>query len=206
MTIFLTFYTDENYKKLAKRLGHSCARFGLKFEAIKGQELGTWRANCNQKAQILLDFWAGVTEPVCFLDADCVIHKEPALLLGPHHNLPDAILWAGGQGRRYVSSGVTWWNKTPGAFELIRKWAECCVERRGRLADPALRRAVGLLEGKVKVRKLPPEYLKPYWKRKSGVAPADIVISCNERGTEKRDGLYDRKRRRVDPLTEAHSM
>ncbi len=199
---FWTFYTDDRYKLAAARLGRSCEKFNIKFMMSSAPDLGRWRVNCNQKPMFLLAAYDKCDGPVVCLDADCVVHERPDFLLQPHPGV-DAILWAGGVGRRYVSSGVCWWGRTGIARAMLQMWVDECARRR-KMADKQLKTVCDEFKETATMVKIPRAYLKPYWIRKKGVETP--IISCNERMTEHKDGRYDRRRKRIDPLTEAHEL
>lgn len=208
-TLFWTFYTDDNYKQAADRLLRSCTRFKLTARADEAPDQGTWRKNCNQKPRLLLDIWKAHDGPVVCMDADCVVHRYPILLTQKHQC--DAILWNAGvpsRRGRYVSSGVTWWNKTEMAQRMLERWAELSLQRLNKIVDPLLRIVCTEMAEHATIMRLPAAYMKPYWIRKGEIRdPKDIVISCNERPGTHEDGAYARRKRtRVDPLTPEHAL
>jgi hypothetical protein len=197
---FATFYTDDAYLEVSRRLERCCRLFGLPFLRVRGEDLGSWQRNCNQKPRLLLDVRRQLRGPVVWLDADCIIQRRPALLLEEHDD--DALLWLGGvcNTEDYISSQTTWWNDSPAALGMIEGWAALSLEHPGSLADPLLKRICTAWRGRAAIGRLPDAYLKPYWFDVEGVTPAEIVISSNERVSDKPDGLYARDRRRLDPL------
>jgi len=207
--VFFTFWTDDNYRKAAERLRVSCDRWGIKTDFREASDQGSWRHNCNQKPRLLWALRQEYTCPIVCLDADCVVHARPDLLMEPHDC--DAILWNGGvpsRARRgYVSSGVTWWNNTTRARRMLKHWAKLSKLRLNKIVDPLLRVVcLEAMQHGARIETLPSAYMKPYWIRKRGLSANGIVISCNERPGTHTDGLYGRKRLRLDPLTPEHAL
>ena len=199
MTTFATFYTTPEYRDDAERLGECCRFFGLRFTMIEGEELGSWKRNCNQKPRLLARLRHAVGGPIVWLDADCVIHHRPDALLA--ERVEDAVLWQGGiSEKHYVSSQVMWWNDTPAARGMIDDWSRRSVDNPESLADPLLKATCDAWRGQARVGVLPLEYLKPYWKPVEGVRPEQIVISSNERRCQHPDAVPRQIRTRLEPL------
>lgn len=196
---FATFYTTDAYLRDAERLQRCCGVFGLAFTAVRGEEFGSWKRNCNQKPRLLDAMRRAIAGPIVWLDADCVIHHRPSALLQERGD--DAVLWQGGLSEtRYVSSQVTWWNDTEAARAMIADWARRSREDPESLADPLLKATCEAWRGRAAIGVLPPEYLKPYWKPVEGVSPERIVISSNERRCEHADATPRQIRTRLEPL------
>lgn len=199
---FWTFYTDDQYKLAALRLKRSCDKFGIAFMMSEATDLGVWKKNCNQKPKHLLEAYDKCEGAIVCLDADCIVHEDPTFLREPHPGV-DAILWAGGVGRKYISSGVCWWGRTSIARAMLKRWVEECAER-WKMADRQLKTVCDEFVDIANMVKIPKAYLKPYWLNKKGVESP--VISCNERMTDYKDGRYDRHRKRKDPITPEHTL
>lgn len=196
---FATFYTNETYRRDARRLERCCRHFGLPFTMVEGDELGGWKRNCNQKPRLLARLRAGLSGPIVWLDSDCIIHYRPVELLLERQQ--DAVLWQGGiSEKKYVSSQVMWWNDTDVARGMIADWAQRSADHPESLADPLLKATCEAWRGKADVGVLPPSYLKPYWKPVPGVAAPDIVISTNERRCLHPDAVPRQDRPRLEPL------
>lgn len=196
---FATFYTSAAYRQDAERLGRCCLHFGLPFRSVQGEELGSWRRNCNQKPRLLAALRRAIAGPIVWLDADCVIHSRPGELLRERQE--DAVLWQGGISEtRYVSSGVMWWNDTAVAREMIEDWSQRSAAALESQSDPLLKATCEHFRGRAAIGVLPPAYLKPYWKPVDGVAAHEIVISNNERRSEHADAAPRQDRTRLEPL------
>ena len=196
---FATFYTTPEYQEDAARLGRCCRAFGLPFTMVEGEELGSWKRNCNQKPRLLQRLRNAISGPIVWLDADCVIHRPPTVLLIDRPE--DAVLWQGGLGAKpYVSSQVMWWNDTAAARAMIADWAQRSVDNPESLADPLLKATCDAWRGSANVGTLPPEYIQPYWKPVELEHPRDIVISSNERRCTHPDATPRQIRIRLQPL------
>jgi hypothetical protein len=196
---FVTFYTNDAYLEDARRLERCCRHFGLAFEMVKGEELGSWKRNCNQKPGLLDRTRRRLSGPIVWLDSDCIVHERPEALLAARSE--DAVLWKGGVSEKpYVSSQVMWWNDSPSARAMIADWAKLAAANPGSLADPLLKTVCDEWRGAAVIGTLPPAYLKPYWKPEDGVRPEEIVISSNERRCVHPDATPRQVRLRLDPL------
>ena len=81
---------------------------------IEGEKLGSWKRNCNQKPRLLARLRQAIGGPIAWLDADCVIHHRPDILLA--ERMEDTVLWQEGiSEKHYISSQVMWWNDTAAA-------------------------------------------------------------------------------------------
>jgi hypothetical protein len=197
---FATFYTDDRYRALARRLARCCVVFGLRFLAIQGQDHGSWRRNCNQKPRLLELLRSRVPGPIVWLDADCVIHQPPTLFQGDLSC--DAVLWRGGRSgdKRYIGSQVMLWNDTPRARAMIATWAELSCSRPDSLADPLLKQVCDVWVDRARIDPLPDTYRSVYWAPAAGLVREAIVISCNERASQAPDALPLRRRERLIDL------
>lgn len=199
MATFATFFTTDAYRQDAERLGRCCALFNLSFVMLEGEELGSWKRNCNQKPRLLHQFRRETRGPIVWLDADCIIHHRPDVLIADC--VADALLWQGGLTEKpYVSSQVMWWNDTDTAHGMIADWAQRSLDNPASLADPLLKATCDAWRGRASIAALPPSYLKPYWKVVDGVTPTDIVISSNERRSVHADAAPRQNRTRLEPL------
>lgn len=201
---FATFYTNEAYLEDARRLERCCRHFGLPFEMVRGEELGGWKRNCNQKPRLLDQVRRRIAGPIVWLDSDCGIHKRPGALLVKR--CEDAVLWMGAVSEKpYVSSQVMWWNDSPIARAMIGDWAELSREQPGSLADPLLKVVCDTWRGTASIGTMPPSYIKPYWKPVPGVRSEAIVISANERRCVHPDATPRQNRVRLDPMHLPHA-
>lgn len=199
---FATFYTDDNYLEIARRLERCCDFFNLPFQLIKGVDYGSWQKNCNQKPRLLAELRADISGPIVWMDADCVIHSKPALFSETHSC--DAILWRGGQSRDkwYIGSQVMYWADSPTARSMIDTWAKLSEAHADSLADPLLKQTCDQWLSKASIDTLPESYRCIFHHEISNsLKDTDIIISCNERASDKPDGVYRNKRPRFRELS-----
>lgn len=197
---FATYYTDDGYQTLSRRLERCCGVFGLRFVALQGREHGSWRRNCNQKPRLLEALRSRLSGPIVWLDADCVIHQPPTLF--QRELACDAILWRGGRSvdKRYIGSQVMWWNDTPDAHVMIAEWAELSRRCPDSLADPLLKEVCDRWVDRARIQALPDGYRAVYFDATPRLAREQIVISCNERASGAPDAVCARSRTRLVEL------
>jgi hypothetical protein len=122
--IVTTYYTTGSpYEQKAKELEKSCVHFGLPFEVIEAENLGSRAANLTHKPRVIAD--ALRRQPdygyVLFLDADSRILQHPSKI---DHLIQDGVgLSAYRKKNGDVRSGTLLVKNTPANLFLMKEWA-----------------------------------------------------------------------------------
>jgi len=122
LPVVICFYTkNTDYEVVARKLTASCVRSHLEHRVIGVEPRGSWEANCAIKAEFVLETWKSTGRPVLWVDADAILHSEPNLLRGVSadfaiHRCRD---WE-------FASGTLFFNQTPAAGALLRRWVARC--------------------------------------------------------------------------------
>ena len=122
LPVVICFYTkNTDYEVVARKLIASCERSHLEHRVVGVEPRGSWEANCAIKAEFVLETWKATGRPVLWVDADAILHSEPNLLRGVTadfaiHRCRD---WE-------FASGTLFFNQTPAAGALLRRWVARC--------------------------------------------------------------------------------
>lgn len=84
MTLFVSYHTNDLYRRFGARMVDSALAQGLNVECLAEKSRGDWYADRQMMPQFILDrLEAHPWETgVCWLDADALVHKSPDRLLG----------------------------------------------------------------------------------------------------------------------------
>jgi len=166
--LFLNCHTP-NYAGNAERLMESLDGFGLDYEVEVYEDRGSWVDNCAYKAEFIYEMHQRHGR-VVWLDADCVVRKEPALF----KSLNADVAFHRFKGKELLS-GTLFFNDTEGAEKLINSWVRRNKEKPGVWDQKNLDDAVkGLPELEISI--LPPEYCFIFDLSKSHYGKLDPVI------------------------------
>lgn len=138
----VSFFTGDGvYRQFAEKLRASCERFGVPYDIEEFPSTGDWIRNLAKKPRFLIDKLDRHGGPVVWMDADCEIRQDPALLrAGSGEGGVDFmcynLLADRGNGirdeydptRLHASSGVMYVADTPAARGFIAQWGEMCEE------------------------------------------------------------------------------
>lgn len=83
MTLFVSYFTGDLYRRFGERMKASVEKLGLECVLAPEKDRGDWYANRAMMPQFILDQMNAHPwhEAVCWLDADALMHKRPELLL-----------------------------------------------------------------------------------------------------------------------------
>lgn len=122
LPVIICFYTkNTDYEVVARKLIASCQRSHLEHRVVGVEPRGSWEANCAIKAEFVLETWKSTGRPVLWVDADAILHSEPNLLRGVTADF--AIHRCHGW---EFASGTLFFNQTPAAGALLRRWVARC--------------------------------------------------------------------------------
>ncbi|MDX2018564.1 MAG: hypothetical protein SFY95_13110 [Planctomycetota bacterium] len=138
----VSFFTGDGvYRQFAEKLRASCERFGVPYDIDEFPSTGDWIRNLAKKPRFLLDKLDKHRGPVVWMDADCEICQEPAVLReasarGDVDFMCYNLFADAGNGlteihdptRLHSSSGVMYIADTPAARGFIAQWGEMCEE------------------------------------------------------------------------------
>jgi len=119
----VNFYTvNTGYEEEARRLIASCSAAQVEIYSESIASLGAWELNCGFKARFVEKLWQESRRPVLWLDADAIVHQRPILLEGATCDfaLHKVNRWE-------FASGTIFFNQTPLAELLLRRWVERCA-------------------------------------------------------------------------------
>lgn len=189
-------HTGGKYEEAADRLVRSAAFFGIEVESVRRPDKGGWLANCVQKVDVMAERWAP-GQPLLFLDADAVVHKD-FRSLWPWTRQPDLASIQARRPHRYMNSSCVYWGPRRRAGRALKEWADRVARRRGKSEDFLLRlvRIEFEEEKNLRWRTWPPEFaVRCEWRSSRSIPLEDVVISFNERLHPRNPS---RKRRVVD--------
>jgi len=153
--LFVTFATDEYYRRQADRLRRSIDELGLDLDVVQVADRGSWVANCGAKPEVILGtLEANRERNVVFLDADAEVVALPSRFLELEGDVA-AHRRSGSE----LLSGTLFFRNVPKVRELVRRWIELGRARPEewdqRTLDVALREAT---LGGLDFEDLPPAY------------------------------------------------
>jgi len=145
----VSFYTPHKiYRDFAAELKAACDVVGLDHFVVEAEDRGSWVANCARKGTFCLEMMHLLERPILWIDCDGRPKKYPDLLVGIKEDF--AVYAFDGPRRRptpgrgvrelpktwddpckWFNSGTVFFNNTPGAYSLLERWAELCLERPG---------------------------------------------------------------------------
>lgn len=148
--IVVTYWTNNQYRVLAGRLGDSARDLGLGFEAFERPHLSTWTANVNQKPDVIIGALEKHREPVLYVDADAEIVRLPVLLA-----MVDRVGAAHFAETGKPAGGTLYFR--PEAMPLLRLWAKLVSAAPDR-SDDFHNLHQALATAKQRLTHLPPAY------------------------------------------------
>lgn len=182
--ICISFYTSNGrYPDLAARLRASCDRVGLRNKILSAPEQPTWYKTINMKAGFILQMLLDAREPVLWLDCDCEVRAYPSFFgkeLPPLFDfaalnwLPDDPNYDGDE--ILNSGGVTYWNYTAPAIELLVRWQQACQQNPDAIDDQTLDAVWKRHQMKFHVKPLWLPRTYNWMEPQFGPAPEDVVI------------------------------
>lgn len=180
--LIISFYTkDTLYEEEAKDLIASCKKLGLEYEISEVENLGSWQANCCQKASFILKKLEEHKRPVIWTDVDSVIMQTPHILLDCKADCAlrvDDNVAADDPSK--ILSGTMFFNNTASAKKLLTLWEKECEKRllkAGTVYDQdCLRKVVLHYPTIVEMKRLPVSYVKIVDKNDDGVDKKDAVV------------------------------
>ena len=180
--LIISFYTkDTLYKEESKDLAASCEKLGLEYEISGVENLGSWQANCCQKAEFILQKLEEHKRPVIWTDVDSVIMQMPTILL---ECKADCALRVNDNvavdDPSKILSGTMFFNDTASAKKLLTLWKKECEKqllKTGMVYDQVcLRKVVLHYPTIVEMKRLPASYVKIVDNKEDGVAVEDAVV------------------------------
>lgn len=149
----ISFYTPgTRYEQDATRLRESCERFGIPHD-IRPMDLNaapgasdSWVASVARKPAFIRDMLLTHASPVCWMDADCTIVQEPALLracrseLAMYNFFADPMNETGefAPNKLWGASGVVYLAFTPRIMRLVNEWCAQMEQAPWMVDDQAL--------------------------------------------------------------------
>ncbi len=119
----ISYHTpDKLYKESANRLKESLENLNIEYTIEERPSLGSWEANCAQKAHFILEKWQQASKPIVWIDSDATLRSYPHLF----DSMSD-IDFAIHKGKRWeFLSGSVYFNQTKAAESLLRLWITHC--------------------------------------------------------------------------------
>ena len=122
LPIVINYYTSGTpYENEVAGLRSSLEKLGMESEIVGIKTRGSWEQNCAFKAQFIQDAYHRHDRPVLWIDADAVVHDFPRLLAGA-----EADFAIGKSAGWELSSGTVYFNRTPLAERLLKRWVTLC--------------------------------------------------------------------------------
>jgi hypothetical protein len=164
--MIIASYFTPSYRANADVLRASCERFGHAHKIIELPEQGSWIGGIHKKCQVILNTLIDVRQPVVWIDADCELLKPI-----PDQDWQD-FDWAGHdwhtENRKtnpdypatddvLHSGGVTIWNYTAPAIELLLRWHRALVANPEAVDDQVLDAVVNRAGVPLRWKHLPKE-------------------------------------------------
>ena len=119
---FVSYYTvDTPYEEMARDLADSLDGFGLPCELVPKVSQGSWVANTCLKPESIAERWHASDGPVCWLDADSTVAREPWFL----YDNPFDFAVVKKLGYHFMS-GMVFLNRTEAAGRLLERWTALC--------------------------------------------------------------------------------
>lgn len=116
--LFCSYYTkNTSYEDDAKRLADSLTRFNLDYRIDGLLPKPSWVENCAQKADYVKTVFLESDRPICWLDADAVVVRQPKRILSFDGDF--GVLARNGS---QFSGGQVLFGKTAPAKKLIERW------------------------------------------------------------------------------------
>lgn len=172
--VLVSMYSDA-FAPRAEVLVRSCRAHGIAHEVVR-IEPAEYRRTIASKPRFMLDALRRLRRPIVYVDADFEVMEYPALFDNPagtdfmvynwyadpsngmDQYWPDVLL---------CSSGVMYWNHTPGALRLLKEWCAMASANPGCADDQILDRVFngGHHVRRMSCRWLPRSYLRiaPYF-------------------------------------------
>ena len=173
--VLCSYYTfDTPYREEIRNLILSVKDMPLQtyFKGIENR--GSWEANTHYKAQFIKEMMDRYPEKaIVYVDADAVVRKYPALF----DTIPPCDLAAYFRDWRFAKnellSGTLYVGNTEAARNLIDLWIKKNGENPGVWEQKNLHSVIALLDGDLRISKLPVEYCCIYdsVERKAGCQP-----------------------------------
>lgn len=192
--LVVSFYTvNGSYPALAARLRASCERFGLRHKIVEAPQRESWKDAINMKAGFILQSLLDERGPVLWLDCDCEVRKRPTLLMSGLMlpGSPDFAVYNWrttdhdyDESEITNSGGVSYWNYTAPAIELLVRWQVACSQHPACVDDQTLDAVWKKFRPPVRAMWLPKTY-NWMWSTESrdqvidtafGPVPDDVVI------------------------------
>ncbi len=157
--LVISFYTEDLYQDLARRLGTSCKAFGLDHDIRKRQDRKSWISNCAQKPLHILEMLNEHDRDLLWVDADAEFVSEPVGLDADCDFGFFITTW-----QRYMS-GTLLIRNTEASHSLVRDWVEQQRRNPKKMDEETMRDVVAGREG-IKTVQLDPGYLYVFdiWK------------------------------------------
>jgi hypothetical protein len=166
--LIVSYYTkDTLYQLEVQNLIASCERWGLDHSIEPIATLGSWERNCSFKPFFLLEKLKQFQQPIFWVDADAVFINKPKHLEVFNSDL--AVRINGALENNHPSkviSGSVFINATQGGVEILKAWAQECIDS---FSDPhrteevwdqiALRDVISRGSPHLKFGALPLEYM-----------------------------------------------
>ena len=120
--VYVSYYTLNGYQVEKKMLIRSLRTFGLQYEVDQIEDLGSWQANTQYKAQFILEKLDKHTgSPVVFVDVDAEIIRYPAVFCDLDKQSDIACHWRNG---RELLSGTLFVANSNATRTLLDNWIE----------------------------------------------------------------------------------
>ena len=150
--IFVSYYTrDSIYESYANKLEWSYRKFGLPYDILAIDDLGSWDANTQYKPEFCGSMLIKHKQPIVYVDADAEIMQAPAFF----DNINCDIGFVK-KDRVELLSGTLYLNNTPNVFKLIGEWIAGISQEPNIWEQKVLQKVVEKSDGKVEL--LPPTY------------------------------------------------
>lgn len=120
--LFVTAYTSEAYRKMARRLESSCLNFDVECRTFSIPTRGSWVRNTHIKPHVILSAMEETGRPIVWVDADAELKARPEAFYQPPDC--DAGLHIHRRKGGYAEwlSGTTYW--TEKAKPVLELWDE----------------------------------------------------------------------------------
>jgi hypothetical protein len=180
-TLLVTAFTA-GYRDLADRLAESCEQFGRELFRVPYDSTGDWVRNGHIKPHAMLRAMdAHPKRPVCWIDADAILRKDP-LMLDLLHETGDVAFHTVPKTREALS-GTVWTTSRP----FLVAWADV-LEQAPRMWD---QHALGeaLVRSEATYAPLPAEYCWiDYFAGRRWGGPREPVIEHTQASRDVRAG------------------
>jgi hypothetical protein len=155
MIPIVSFYTkDTPYDIEVMAMRESAIKVGLtKFYLCGIKSRGSWIANCQAKAEVLLSYTNVIHEPFLYVDADAIFKQYPTMF---EHQWPYDIGFHYFKGEELLS-GTIWVNPTHATKALLKSWLAINQHMPTAWDQKTLQRAAQMQSG-LRILHLPPEY------------------------------------------------